>query len=256
MKTRIISGLIGFILLLVLVINGGIMLNISVLFVSLIGVYEFNKVVRKINDLKPIKFANYFLSIGIFIVILTERHNYYQLLFFVYTISLLSLLVINEKIKINDICITLLGGLYVPFFFSHLSLLNGSKYIWLVFITAFATDTFAYFIGVKFGKKKLCPNLSPKKSVEGSIAGVLGSLIVTIVFSFILKLDNKFMLYILSVICSIMAQFGDLTASRIKRVAGVKDYGNIIPGHGGILDRFDSILFTAPIVYYYVAYFL
>jgi len=256
MKTRIISGLLGFVLLLFIVINGGILLNTFILLISIIGVYEFNKSIKEIDKLSPIRLLNYVWSIGIYIIIAIDKYDYFQLLLFIYIISLLTIFVINKKVTVNDLTITLLGGLYIPFFLSHIALLNESIYIWLVFITAFATDTFAYFIGIKFGKKKLCPELSPKKSVEGSIAGVIGSLIVTIAFSYIFKLDNKFMLYIMSIICSIMAQFGDLTASKIKRIAGIKDYGNIIPGHGGILDRFDSILFTAPIVYYYVTYFL
>ncbi|WP_429080228.1 phosphatidate cytidylyltransferase [Brassicibacter mesophilus] len=256
MKTRVISGLVGLVLLFTVVINGGILLNISILILSFIGLYEFNNAVKKINNLKPVNIANYFLTIGIFFITLTHEYEYFQLILFVYVIALLITFVINERVSLNDLGVTVLGGLYVPFFISHISLLRESKYIWLVFITAFATDTFAYFIGVKFGKRKLCPKLSPKKSIEGSIAGVVGSLIVTIAYAYIFKLNHIAILSILSIICSIMAQIGDLTASRIKRIAGIKDYGNIMPGHGGVLDRFDSILFTAPIVYYYITYFI
>ncbi len=256
MKTRVISGIVGLILLLTVVTYGGILIDISVLIISLIGLHEFNNAVKKSNNLRVVVFSNYLLTIGIFIINITSKYDYFGLLLFAYIINLLSIFVMNEKVGLNDVGITLLGGLYIPFFISHISHLDGSKYIWLVFITAFATDTFAYFIGIKFGRNKLCPKLSPKKSIEGSIAGVFGSLIVTIAYAYFLKIDNIVMLSILSIICSVMAQFGDLTASKIKRISGIKDYGKIMPGHGGVLDRFDSILFTAPIVYYYITYLI
>ncbi len=135
-------------------------------------------------------------------------------------------------------------------------LLDGSIYIWLVFISAFATDTFAYFTGVTIGKHKLYPRISPKKTIEGSLGGIIGCLITVMLFSVYFKLDNLVATAVLAIILSVISQIGDLTASTIKRTANIKDYGNLIPGHGGILDRFDSILFTTPIVYYYITYII
>lgn len=105
-------------------------------------------------------------------------------------------------------------------------------------------------------KKKLCPKLSPNKTIEGSIGGILGSILLTTIFSKYFYLTPLWKNILLSIIASIMAQIGDLTASKIKRETGIKDYGYIMPGHGGILDRFDSILFTAPVVYYCVKYLI
>ncbi|KNF08850.1 phosphatidate cytidylyltransferase [Gottschalkia purinilytica] len=256
MKTRIISGAIGFVLLLAVVIKGGILLDLSILIISLVGLYEFHNAVKKINDLKPLEFVNYLFTIGIFLLTVINKNMYFKGLLFLYLIIILSSLVLKTKFNVNDIAITIFGAMYVSFFLSHMYLLNGKVHIWLVFIIAWGTDTFAYFSGVLFGKRKLYPTLSPKKTVEGSIGGIIGSLLVTLIFSIYFKLENIHLLLILSVIASIMSQIGDLTASRIKRIAGIKDYGNIMPGHGGILDRFDSILFTTPIVYYYITYLL
>ncbi|AFS78574.1 phosphatidate cytidylyltransferase CdsA [Gottschalkia acidurici 9a] len=255
MKSRIISGLIGLALLITIVMNGGIIFDLSVLLLSLVGVYEFNKAIRKIENINPISWINYALAIGLFLLNFT-KNNILGFILFLYLIISLCLLVLKSEYNVKDISITIFGGLYVPFFFYHMYLLNDNVYIWLVFIGAFATDTFAYFTGMTLGKKKLCPEISPKKTVEGSIGGIIGTLVVMIIFSRKIGIDNIIGISILSIILSIMAQMGDLTASTIKRSSGIKDYGNLMPGHGGVLDRFDSILFVTPIVYYYITYML
>lgn len=116
----------------------------------------------------------------------------------------------------------------------------------LIFLVAWSTDTFAYFGGYLFGKKKLCPNLSPKKTVAGAVSGVIGAVVCFAVFGLVIKLTGNsfpFLKYcLIAVPASIASQLGDLSASAIKRHYGIKDYGNIFPGHGGVLDRFDSIL--------------
>lgn len=163
--------------------------------------------------------------------------------------------------------------MYVPVLLSYLYTLRentwGGKYlIWLVIIAASGTDIFAYFTGTMFGKHKLAPILSPKKSVEGAVGGVIGAVVLAIIFGMILRkfgievvpnagnrIAAKLCNYIpldFAIICgiaSVISQFGDLLASGIKRYYKIKDYGNLIPGHGGVLDRFDSIIFVAPVVY-------
>ena len=138
---------------------------------------------------------------------------------------------------------------------------NGRILIWFVILGAFASDTFAYFIGSKFGKKKLCPNISPKKTVEGAIGGIIG---VLISYTLLMLIANTFFsmnfeilhIIISAIIASIAGQIGDLSFSAIKRFCKIKDFGTIIPGHGGILDRFDSILFVAPIIYVLLYFFI
>jgi phosphatidate cytidylyltransferase len=125
--------------------------------------------------------------------------------------------------------------------------------VWLVVFSAFATDICAYFIGMKFGRRKLAPALSPKKTVEGSIGGIVGSIIVCGVFGWFAMPELFVHTLVIGALGGVVSQVGDLTASAIKRRLGIKDYGSIIPGHGGVLDRIDSILFTAPLVYIYLS---
>lgn len=252
---RSISGLIGVLLLILIASKGGLILDIGILFVSLVGTYEFYKALDK-KGYRTIKILGYLFCIILFLDVINIKWADLDFAFFMSIIASLLIFVFDKDMDVKDIALTLMGILYVPFLMFHITYLDNTKYIWLIFITAWGTDTFAYIFGNLFGKKKLCPKLSPNKTVEGSLGGILGSLILSIIFAKYFELGPIWKIIILSIIASIMAQLGDLTASRIKRVTGIKDYGYIMPGHGGILDRFDSILFTAPIVYYYVKYFL
>ena len=131
----------------------------------------------------------------------------------------------------------------------------GKIYVWLVFIIAFMTDIFAYFSGYLFGKHKLIPKVSPKKTIEGSIGGIMGSTIACIVFGYLFNINLAVVVF-LGFFGSIVAQIGDLFASSIKRYVGIKDYGKLIPGHGGILDRFDSVILVSPFVYTIINLFI
>ena len=167
---------------------------------------------------------------------------------------------------------TITGILYIGFFSYHAVLTENEFWfvcsrhvspVWLILITAFCTDIFAYFGGYFLGKHKLCPVISPKKTIEGSICGILGSVAFTWLFAYFFVEERSLVVWfmVIGVLGGIISQIGDLTASIFKRKMGIKDYGNLIPGHGGVLDRFDSVLFTAPMVYYslkamYVIYFI
>ncbi len=255
MKTRIISGIIAFIILFTTIFIGGNILNTFILLISLLAINEFYEALKnigyKINRTMSILFA-----VSLYIIILYEKILYIQPLIYGYTLTILVLFVLKTDFKLIDVSLNILSTIYIIGFIFHISLLNGNILIWLIFITAWSTDTFAYFTGIYLGKRKLCPNLSPNKTIEGAIGGIIGSLLVTLVFIKLFNTDNILKLSFLSILCSIISQIGDLTASKIKRITGIKDYGNIIPGHGGILDRFDSILFTSPIVYYYIKFIL
>ncbi|WP_026893815.1 phosphatidate cytidylyltransferase [Clostridiisalibacter paucivorans] len=255
MKIRVISGIIGLIFLLIVVFTGGILLNIGVFTMATIGIYEYNRAIKSMG-FNPISKMSYVFSLAFFLSELIELRNYHSPLIFCYTIILLIIMVFKKEIRPQDIAMNLLGSIYIVFFIFHVQFMAGSIYIWIIFITAWATDTFAYFTGMFFGKNKLCPTLSPKKTIEGSIGGTLGSFVVTFIFVKAIGTGNLLQLLPLSIICAIIAQLGDLTASKIKRIASIKDYGSIMPGHGGVLDRFDSILFTAPTVYYYMTIFV
>lgn len=254
LEKRIISGVIGIILLFFLVVKGGFYLSISILLMSIIGLWEIYNAFRNIN-LKPVNYIGYLAALLIYASFYYDFLSMTAILSFIVILSLIHF-VFSSRRSIIDIGLTLFGVIYIPFLLFHLFYLNGTQYIWLVFIVAFGTDTFAYIFGNLFGKNKLAPNLSPNKTIEGSLGGIFGSLVLTIGYSLYIGLDITFSLVVMSIFVSICSQLGDLTASKIKRWTKLKDYGCIMPGHGGMLDRFDSIIFTAPLVYYYVEYFL
>lgn len=252
--TRTFSGILGILLLLFIVNTGGLLLSISILIISVVGIYEFNNAMRNIN-LKP----NDLVGIAsAFIFFLDSIIPTITIDFVITSITLILLIyfLFNKNSNVVNIGTTLFGILYIPFLLFHVSYLDNTKYIWLVFIIAYGTDTFAYFTGNIFGRNKLCPKISPNKTIEGSIGGILGSLLLTISYSIFMNIDPLWKLSVLSIITSIISQIGDLVASKIKRETGIKDFGKIIPGHGGIIDRFDSIILTAPVIYYLVRYFV
>ena len=253
--TRTLSGIVMVAIIIAMVYKGGRSLEAFVLLISIIGIREFYDAFKE-TDIKPIKGIGYLATILFYLQNLEVFSIELSFIFFVSMIIALFKLVFDDKIKLEDVAITLFGIIYVPFFFQHIVYLDGYKHIWLVFIIAWGTDTFAYLAGNLFGKTKLSPKLSPNKTVEGSLGGILGSVLLTFIFSKAVGLESIPKLLVLAVVCSIISQLGDLTASRVKRITGIKDFGYIIPGHGGILDRFDSILFVAPCIYYFMKLFI
>ena len=152
---------------------------------------------------------------------------------------------------------------YIVFTMLHIVLVrymdNGKYLIYLVLLGACGTDIFAYFVGVLTGKHKLCPTISPKKTIEGAIGGVFGAIICFVGFGLVMqhcfKMDVNYVnLLILGAVSGVLSEIGDLAASMIKRQYQIKDYGHLLPGHGGIMDRLDSIIVIAPLVYYFVKY--
>lgn len=259
MKTRILSGLI-MLPLAVFLILGGYWLLGGCFALSVMALWEFYRGFRAM-DVKPS------LPIGIsscallyLIGILHLDIKWYMLWFFVsMTTSLLYLFAI-EKRKTEDAFATMAGIFYIVFFFYHITLTDQTGgyhlMVWLIILTAFGTDITAYFSGVFIGRHKLCPKISPKKTIEGSIGGIVGSVILCGAFGAIFIRSIFIHCMIIGALGGVISQFGDLTASIFKRKMGIKDYGNLIPGHGGVLDRFDSVLFTAPMVFYYIIFII
>ena len=181
------------------------------------------------------------------------------LVFFAYLLYLAAFLVFSGgRISFKDIGAAYMGTLYIAVSFTALSMLrysDGGVYLFgLVFVAAWVTDTFAYFTGRLFGKHKLAPTVSPKKTVEGSIGGTVFAALAFLLYAFILEksfaLSVSYPMFALSgFLLSVIAQIGDLFASQIKREVGIKDYSNLLPGHGGILDRFDSVLAVSVILF-------
>ena len=160
----------------------------------------------------------------------------------------------------EPIVMVMFAGFVLPMLFTSLiriaMMSHGSYLLLMVFIVAFASDSCAYFAGMFLGKHKLAPRLSPKKTIEGSIGGTLGTMLVSGLFGYFVMPEIMIHCMIMGALGAVFSQFGDLTASIFKRKMGIKDYGHLIPGHGGILDRFDSVLFTAPLIYYYIIFVL
>jgi phosphatidate cytidylyltransferase len=182
-------------------------------------------------------------------------------------ISLICLLLRPSREEaFRDWAWTIVGALYVGWMLSYwLSLRgleNGSNWVYLAMLTTFANDTGAYFVGRARGKHKLAPTISPSKTWEGAIGGLTSAILASIVIATVLKLISLklgtpfafqyWQIILLGFLVSLFAQLGDLVESLLKRNTGVKESGNLLPGHGGILDRFDSLIFVGAVVYYYV----
>jgi len=254
MKTRVLSGLIMAPLLAILYF-GGYILFAACFLIGIMAVREFYNGFHAM-DIKPNYGIAVIAAIALYAIdIFTDDPQWYMLWFFAVVLASLLYLFNIEHRKLEDAMATITGIVYVVFFSFHVTLVEQTEYgilIWLVVLTAFGTDIMAYFSGFLFGKHKLCPKISPKKTIEGSIGGTLGSVILSGLFGYFFAPEVLVHCLIIGVLGGIVSQFGDLTASIFKRKMGIKDYGNLIPGHGGILDRFDSVLFTGPMVYYYI----
>lgn len=260
MLKRCLTAVVFFICILPMFIwNDTIVLNITISVFSAIASYE----VFKITNVK----SKFILILNIIVAAVIPLFysyvkEYILIICIAYIITLFIYFIFNHN-KIDFVMISQLFFLefYVSIFFSSIlatrNIENIGVYLFfLIFISAWATDIFAYFVGFLFGKHKLCPAISPKKTIEGSVGGVVFTIIAYIGYAIVLTKAfdvnvNYFTLVLLGLLASAICQFGDLSASLIKRHYGVKDYGKILPGHGGIMDRFDSILFVAPFIYCY-----
>ncbi len=273
MLVRFVSGLVGIPLLIVLVfVSGGTPFILGVAAISIIGLIEFYDGVRK-TGADPQEWVG---VASAFFFLFSARHQFREQFFS--TPGVLTILVIitlcveltrKNRAPVRNLGTTFLGVIYVGWLFSYLVGINSVpgkdlhlspipmpiRYgAWLVLYICFSTwasDTMAFLIGRKWGTHKLAPTLSPGKSWEGFIAGLVGSTAMSVLMSRPLAIPIIDAVVLGVGIC-IAGVVGDLAESSIKRDIGVKDFGSIMPGHGGILDRFDSLLFAAPLFYYYI----
>ena len=275
MKIRVLSAAVAIVLLAAIVYMGSLAIGLAVFTLALVGIYEFYRALAK-GGFKPVYTIGLFACLPLLYLAFisklpgaaaavyagTALREVAIGVFVVLLLSFCLLIFSNGKYTVADISVTLFGIAYVIFLFSFVTLTrnldNGYLYIWLIFIGAWVTDTFAYFTGVTIGKTKILPKVSPKKSLEGSIGGVAGCMAAMLLFG--LYFDNilgvpLYHFAILGGICGMVSQIGDWAASALKRAVNIKDYGNIMPGHGGVLDRLDSILFVAPVIYFYISLF-
>ena len=257
---RVLTTILGLPLVIIVFLLGNqYLIGLVVLIASIICMYEYFGAVKKVC--KPIEWIGYLSNIFIIWATFLEKDKVFLAVFFSipFIMLLLFLQVICTEMKttFKDVAYTLLGIIYVPFFLMFLELIrcmeHGKILIGLCFVLSWSTDILAYVIGRNFGKHKFS-KISPKKTIEGSIAGIIGAIIGSLIYILIInKTCNMQYSYlfiaIISIILSIVSQIGDFVASTIKRFVDIKDYGNLLPGHGGILDRIDSLLFLAPFTY-------
>ncbi|QGP93230.1 Cytidylyltransferase family protein [Neomoorella glycerini] len=258
--TRILVALVGIPLLLGAAYLGGWWFLLLVILLALTGLVEFYHLAARLK-LKPLVPAG--ITGGLMFILLAYLHKgMVAWLGAGLTVGMLLLfLALFPRLAAADVAITLLGSWYVGGLLAYLPLLRllpgGSGALILTFILTWANDTGAYFCGRIFGRRHPWPNLSPGKTWAGAIGGLLLTVVAAKALGpLLLPALNSRLLVGLAVLTAIAAQAGDLIESGFKRQAGVKDSGWLLPGHGGILDRFDSLLLVAPVVYYYLAFFL
>ncbi len=255
---RFRSSIILMLITITTIMLGGKVLFGTVLAISLIGMMELYRTIKMNKSLLGI--IGYLACIALDFLILYQYEQYNMGLFMAFLLILLLIYVFTfPKYRTEQVAIVFLGLFYVGVMLSYLYKVrvveDGAYLVWLIFIGAWGSDTSAYCTGMLIGKHKILPKLSPKKSLEGCIGGVVGAALLGLLYGTIIKdqitgiANPQFAFAIICGASSVISQIGDLAASAIKRNHDVKDYGNLIPGHGGILDRFDSIIFVAPIVY-------
>ncbi|MCP4482553.1 MAG: phosphatidate cytidylyltransferase [bacterium] len=268
---RIITGIIGAVILIVTIYIGDIVFLSLVALISIIGVLEFYKIV----DSKCFKILGVIASLFIScLFFLTKGHmflmKYDILLPILLTFFILFSLIFaiynskSQKLFLEDLkaaIFTIFGVFYVAWLFNHLILLRsipifGRDLVLITFIAIWCLDSCAYFVGVRFGKTKFSM-ISPKKSIEGSLAGFLACILAVWLLKYLFNTNlTRVHALIIGVLIGVFGQLGDLAGSLLKRSFDVKDSSSILPGHGGVLDRFDSAIFVAPVVYYYIKIFI
>lgn len=256
MKKRVFSAVIGIPLLLGLTWIGGWYLAALVVLLSLLALREFLGIGLKAGILSHYKVVVVFclLALGTFLTGYKDWLLPVCVLWFLIVFGRYALY--YPEISYAEASYSFLALIYPVVLFTYLyslrQLPGGIEWSFFVFLSVWVTDTGAFFIGNAFGKRKLAPRVSPNKSVEGALGGLAASLLLGFIFWKFTGAESLLSLLFLSLLVSMASQVGDLFESALKRTAGVKDSGGLIPGHGGILDRFDSFLFALPVVYYAV----
>lgn len=256
--TRLASGIVLMILTIALMVIGGDLLFWAISVISLIGLYELYRTVGMERTL-PARIA-YAASIGLDLVLRAKAPAYYLPVLIGAMMLFMTCYVITfPRFRSEQIIMLVFGLIYVTtmlsFVYQVRMLQDGIFLVWLIYVGAWGSDTCAYCVGKLIGRHKMPSKLSPNKTIEGCVGGVIGAALIGLIYAAALHQSQKMCIAFafIGAVSSVISQIGDLTASAIKRNHDIKDYGHLIPGHGGILDRFDSIIFTAPIVYYLIA---
>ena len=275
MKVRVISGIGVCIVTLLIIWAGGLITCLGIGIISVIAYLELTNALKgkKENEISVIEIIGIIGVVGYYSVIMLQNYKPSFNILFMYLIGFFLIQMVLyvfsfPKYKSSDVISSVFSFIYGPVMLSFILLtrmvdgadsnsfyIPGFWAVWDIFILAWGSDTMAYFTGVLLGKHKAFPKLSPKKTIEGCLGGVVGAALFNYIYALLLM--NKgfilpgqtFYFIALGVIGAVLGQIGDLAASAIKRDNDIKDYGKLIPGHGGIMDRFDSLVLISPIVY-------
>jgi phosphatidate cytidylyltransferase len=274
MNKRVTSGALGGAFWLSLILIGGLPYALSIVVLVIWGIKEYTDLLKH-QGLRPQTQVVLLISLLLLTVIFivtnypalidgNPLHHSERFLTLMLTVTFFVVFA-NELLSgapeqgLINAAVNLFGTVYIGFLFAYMLLLRylpageGLFYVLFTVLVTWLNDTSAYFIGIRFGRHKLSPRISPKKSVEGSAAGLIGGVITAIVMGMIFQ-KPLLLMVLMGVVVVVGGQCGDLIESIIKRNAGVKDSGAFLPGHGGVLDRFDSLLTAAPLVYYLATY--
>lgn len=258
-KERLLSGIVLVILMTAVLYAGGPWTLVTMLILSVIGLREFYRIYKLYHSL--FAYLGYLFAGLYYTILFFDKENFILPLLLFFFMIVMSVYVFSFPNYKGEQSMTIFFGfVYTVVLLSYIyrirTLEDGGAYVVLVFLSSWGNDTFAYCVGRLIGKHKMSPKLSPKKSVEGAIGGILGAGLLGLAYG---NLGNAYLGLsshsglICGIVClagALLSIIGDLAASAFKRDTGIKDYGKLIPGHGGVLDRFDSIIFTAPIVFY------
>lgn len=257
--TRLISGIVLLAMITTGIIIGGPVWLVFTCLLSVIATYEL------FRALKLDKTVMLYMALVADIVLYLLLYFKYQELIIavaaVYFVLIMGVYVVRwPKYDVTDISYSVFSFVYAGVCLSYLyqvrSSSDGIIFMWLIFISSWGSDTCAYVVGKLFGKHKVPSTLSPKKTIEGCVGGVAGAMLIAVLYGLYVYnvIDNSITYYmVFPVICmfgAVFSQIGDLAASAVKRNKDIKDYGKLIPGHGGVMDRFDSVMFIAPVIYY------
>lgn len=270
MKTRVLAGLIVILLVILMFTLPVTYFYILFLALSVICCYEFMNMLDKAG-IAPMKLIAYIWTVLYVFLLYNSEHGLlwnsrvlggYDFLlaitFLCMALLAKTILTPGHRHDFKSFAYTLAGSVYsvllLGFAITIIEMKNGKWLLGYLILGAVATDTFAYFTGYFLGKRKIMPEVSPKKTVEGSIGGYIGCAVILIAYSFIMKavagvMPDMWKVVVIALVSGVITQIGDWSASFIKRHFGIKDFGKLIPGHGGLLDRLDSIIFLAPFLY-------
>ena len=262
---RLVSGIILVILAIIIVGKGGALLYGVTALISLIGLFELYRVLKIEKNAMGV--VGYITALSYYGLVWFDGHHYVTLMAIAALMVMMAIYVFTfPKYRTEEVAESFFGVFYVAVMLSYLyqvrAMGDGRYLAWLIFLSSWGCDTCAYCVGMLFGKHKMTPKLSPKKSVEGAVGGVIGAALLTVIYGFIFKgymgASNSYILImaVISAAGALLSMVGDLAASAVKRNFDIKDYGKLIPGHGGIMDRFDSVIFTAPVIFYLSAYLI